>query len=155
MELSKERIIESIKRDTLKRNKKLNKLISLINNIRGGKIISIDGKWGCGKTVFLKQFQLLNEEKIDGIQDIDKETIKKYQDEYIVYYYNAWQNDYHESPLLSLIYNIINDFPNQKNQIASGKPELPFDLKKAIKTITYDFIDIDKVKSFKDIAESM
>ena len=155
MELSNEKIVESIKDDSLKRNKKLNKLVSLINNIECGKIISVDGRWGCGKTVFLKQFQILNEEKIDGIQNIDEEEIKKYQENYVVYYYNAWQNDYHESPLLSLVYNLINDFPCEENQNASNKVEAPFNLKDAIKTITFDFIDIDKVKSFKDIAEKI
>ncbi len=155
MELSNEKIIESIKDDSLKRNKKINKLISLINNIECGKIISVDGRWGCGKTVFLKQFQILNYKKIDGIQNIDEEEIKKYQENYVVYYYNAWQNDYHESPLLSLVYNLINDFPCEENQNASNKVEAPFNLKDAIKTITFDFIDIDKVKSFKDIAEKI
>ncbi len=155
IEQSEERILESLKTNGLKRNIKLNNLIKLLNNIDCGKIISIDGKWGCGKTVFLKQLQMLNEKEVGDIEDIDKDYLKDFKNKYIIYYYNAWENDYHISPLLSLIYNLINDYPYIKNRTASNRIELPFNFKETIKTISSNFIDIDKVESFKDIASNI
>ena len=42
----------------------------------------------------------------------------KYREKYAVYYYNSWQNDNHESPLLSLLYNLIKFFLSHKRGIA-------------------------------------
>ena len=105
--LSTESIIESIKKDSLNRNAKISKFISLLNNIECNKIIAIDGRWGCGKTVFLKQIEIINKEDIQIYTNINNDDVKKFKEKYMVYYYNAWQNDYHTSPLLSLIYNFV------------------------------------------------
>lgn len=156
LKLTNESIEESLKKDGLNRNIKLNKLIEMLNNVAGNKIISIDGKWGCGKTIFLKQLEFINKNKVEAAElKMEAENIKKFNEAYFVYYYNAWENDFHTSPLLSLIYNLINDFPREKDHIASNKLELPFDLKEALKTISNNLVDINKVKSFKDIASEV
>ncbi len=155
IELSNDRITESLKNDTLKRNKRLSNLMKLLNNIECGKIIAIDGKWGCGKTVFIKQLQLLNEMDMEEISNINPDQLFNFKNKYSVYYYNAWENDHHDSPLLSLIYNLINDYPSEKAQIASYKTELPINFKEGLKTLTSNFIDIDKVESLEDITKNI
>ena len=155
MDLSEEEINDSLQKNLLKRNKKLNKLMDLLNNIECGKIISVDGKWGSGKTVFLKQLEFLNYSDCEKIADIEKDNLDKYRSVYTTFYYNAWENDYHNSPLLSLIYNLIDRFPQEANQVADDKIKMPFNINGAIKTLSYNFIDLDKVKSFKDIAEQI
>ena len=155
MDLSEEEINDSLQKNLLKRNKKLNKLMDLLNNIECGKIISVDGKWGSGKTVFLKQLEFLNYSNCEKIADIEKDNLDKYRSVYTTFYYNAWENDYHNSPLLSLIYNLIDRFQQEANQVAADKIKIPFNINGAIKTLSYNFIDLDKVKSFKDIAEQI
>lgn len=63
LEINDKNIIESIKNNYIRRNSKLNKLIEILNVQDTNKVIAIDGKWGCGKTVFVKQLQMLNEKK--------------------------------------------------------------------------------------------
>ena len=44
LELTKENIKYSIEKDLIDRNRKLNKLIELLNGINGNKIISLNGR---------------------------------------------------------------------------------------------------------------
>ena len=59
----------TIEKDGLGRNKKLFKLVSLLNGIDGNYIISLNGKWGTGKTFFLKQLEYINKNKV--INDVN------------------------------------------------------------------------------------
>lgn len=153
LEITNDNIKESIETDILGRNAKLNKLMELLNGINNNKIISIDGKWGCGKSVFLKQLEYINKNDIQFNNKFN--NLEDFKEKYVVFYYNAWENDFHNSPLLSLIYNLINDFPKEKSQTASGKIELPFDLTECLKTISHDFINLDKVKSYEDLTKEI
>ncbi len=150
LEINNTSIKESIERDTLNRNYKLNKLIELLNTIENNKIISINGEWGCGKTFFLKQLEYINKNDFTN-EKLISENIDKFKEIYEVYYYNAWENDQHTSPLLSLIYNLINDYGIKESEVATGKMTKAFDLVGLLKRITYDFIDLEKVTSYEDI----
>lgn len=153
LEITSDNIKESIEKDILGRNYKLNKLMELLNAIKNNKIISIDGKWGCGKSVFLKQLEYINKNEIQLNKKFN--NLEDFKEKYVVLYYNAWENDFHNSPLLSLIYNLINDFPKEKSQTASGKIELPFDLIKCLKTISHDFINLDKITSYENLTKEI
>ena len=160
MDIDKETILDSIKKDYLKRNSKLNKFIDIINSIDEKRVLVLDGQWGTGKTIFVHQIIAINENNIEDFVDSNKnifmtETINIFKDKYVPYYYNAWENDLHESPLLSLIYNLINDFPTEKKQTANGKIQLPFNLKELLKTISGNAIDLEKVESFEDITSEI
>ena len=155
LEMTQENLKYSIENDTLDRNCKLNKLIELLNGINGNKIISIDGKWGCGKTFFLKQLEYINKNDFVLKEKFNEVNIKLFKEKYEVYYYNAWENDMHSSPLLSLIYNLINDYPKEKNQTASGKVESPFDVIEGLKTVSQNFINLDKIKTYKDLTQEI
>ena len=92
----------------LGRNEYVIGLIKWINRENGNIILSLEGDWGSGKTFLLKELELLykdnsiiNEWKnrnID-ISDIILNDAK-------VFYYNAWENDGAENPLLNLVYNL-------------------------------------------------
>ena len=155
LEMNQENLKYSIENDTLDRNCKLNKLIELLNGVKGNKIISIDGKWGCGKTFFLRQLEYINKNAFVLKDKFNEENIKIFKEKYEVYYYNAWENDMHSSPLLSLIYNLINDFPKEKDQTASGKVESPFDVVEGLKTVSQNFINLEKVKTYKDLTQEI
>ena len=61
----------------------------------------------------------------------------------------------HNIPLLSLIYNLINDHQSIRKRTASGEIELPINIKGALNTISKGIIDIDKVKSYEDLVEEI
>ena len=82
--------------------------------------IAIDGRWGSGKTFFVKQCALLlsstnslsylNQEMKEKVYDSinDKDFIENLADnKFLAVYYDAWKNDTEEDPVLSLIYEII------------------------------------------------
>jgi len=153
MQLTEDNLTNSIEKDYLGRNKKLDKLITILNSLNSNIVISIDGNWGTGKTIFVKQLELIN--KKGNLNALNEDSVKKFINDYSVFYYNAWENDMHDSPLLSLIYNLINNYPKEKKQTTNSKVQLPFNLKELLKSISGNLIDPDKVISFEDITKEI
>lgn len=160
-DINDDNLLVCLKNNKLGRNSRINNLLKLINILKRNTIISIDGQWGCGKTVFVKQIELINKKYYtDNINlakqsSLDEETIKTFNENHIVYYYNAWENDNHLDPLKSIIYKIINDYPNEKNQTIDGNIQIPLNFKNFLKTTTNDLFDIDKVVSYKDLVKKI
>lgn len=121
-----ENIKDTFLKDTLKRNEYLYRFITLLQSIDDMNCsIALDGKWGSGKTFFIKQAKLL----LDVLNPyIEKDNIsEQLKDDYskilekctshklsnanlqLPVYYNAWENDNSEDPITSLIYSIAND----------------------------------------------
>jgi nucleoside-triphosphatase THEP1 len=152
-----EEILSTINSNVLFRNAKLNILMDLINKINNNITISVDGRWGSGKTVFVKQLQFItkNASKISGDTGIEPEILNDFKDKNIVFYYNAWENDFHTSPLLSIMYKILNDYPEEKNQISEENSKFPVDIIEGIKTISHNFIKFDNIKSYSDIVDEI
>ncbi len=115
-----ENVANTFLNDTLKRNNYLYKFYELLNNIDSCFSICLDGAWGCGKTFFVKQayFLLMSINPCIDIQEENERNIlikikgefeKKYQNIPTIHYpiyYDAWDNDNVEDPILSLIYSI-------------------------------------------------
>ena len=166
LEPNDENLKETIEKNFLERNSKLVILSKLLANVKENLTISVDGKWGSGKTFFIKQFKYL----VDHIEDYkddriingtNKQSFKKLHETNLVVYYNAWENDMHTNPLESLIYNILNEYPKMKNQMVNFK-----DFKKLFKSFCRDFLysvsgelfdinNFDQINSFDDLAKSM
>lgn len=144
-----------LRNNELLRNKNINTIIQIINKISNNIIISIDGKWGTGKTVLVKQLAfLINSSKSQEYSEIDIDELKKIQNECLVVYYNAWANDFHENALSSIMYKIINDFPNQKETIC-GDNINPISIVDFVKNISKDGIDFSKIKSLSDLVRNI
>ena len=93
----------------------------ILNSIEDSCSIAIDGRWGSGKTFFVHQVKMFldaNNDFLHGMNEEDKESIisewkllhKNCEPEYqaqISVYYDAWENDNDEDPVLSLIYTIL------------------------------------------------
>lgn len=115
-----ENVANTFLNDTLKRNNYLYKFYELLNNIDSCFSICMDGAWGCGKTFFVKQayFLLMSINPCIDIQEENERNIlikikgefeKKYQNIPTIHYpiyYDAWDNDNAEDPILSLVYAI-------------------------------------------------
>ena len=104
-----------LENDYIDRNRYLNGLINILNGLEESKIIALDGDWGSGKTFFLKSLKYLMENEITKINNIDNVLLEKLKQEYMVFYYNAWENDDASSAMLSLIYKLVNDSLKESN----------------------------------------
>ena len=156
-------IKETLEKNSLGRNSKLTQMAKLLNNFDENTILSIDGDWGVGKTFFIKQFLYLNnkENASHNFNDIDKEEFSKYDEKYFSIYYNAWENDNHTSPIKSLIFNILNEFPKYQDELSN-----PNEIFGSVKPLLKNIIDklsggiinkecFENLKSFSDLAEEI
>lgn len=121
---TEDNLIESYSNNSLDRNKYIEQFYKMLtSNTSNFSTISLDGKWGSGKTFFIKHTQLLmsvklyEERKADftsifGKYDDEKYSTIKYkvsnldQCEVFPFYYDAWDNDSDPFPVLSILYSI-------------------------------------------------
>jgi hypothetical protein len=77
--------------DKLKRKKSVDHFIRLLGNVKPPFTFSLNGKWGSGKTIFLKM--------------LEKELLKRAKEEKIrgVHYLNIWESDFLHDPMSALI----------------------------------------------------
>ena len=111
-------IIATLKENIFGRNTELGYFLELLNHFEDAYSIAIDGKWGSGKTFFVKQAKLALEtcnvsismdgEQRTSIKEMLSSVIKvgELQPQYPIYY-DAWEHDSDIDPILSLIYSII------------------------------------------------
>lgn len=131
---TEDNLIQALRKDLLKRNKDLVRFYDLILAQEGACSIAIDGRWGSGKTFFVKQSMLLINAK-NPMSDMDEEKkaniiyalpfqqeAEEVPENYdVAVYYDAWENDNDTDPVLSLVYEIIKqlgiiyDFENNSN----------------------------------------
>lgn len=117
---TEENLIHTLNKDLLKRNKDLVHFYDLLLAQEGTSSIAIDGRWGSGKTFFVKHSMLLINAKnpMSDMDDEKKASIvyalpfpEKSEDvpeNYnVAVYYDAWENDNDTDPVLSLVYEII------------------------------------------------
>lgn len=117
-DLSYEEIGSLIVRDPIRRNEELQEAIKFIDSIDGNASIFLDADWGSGKTVFVKQLEMilwqLNSEKDDIDIENKDEIINKIKsefsieskDNYLPVYYSAWANDCYDDPLATIVSEI-------------------------------------------------
>lgn len=79
--------------DKLERKKIAKRLTAIIEDQEAPFVISLDGRWGTGKTFLLKRWQAQLEE-----------------DEFQAIYFNAWEDDFCDDPLLAIIGQLSEHF---------------------------------------------
>lgn len=117
---TEENLKRTYREDSIGRNNSLFHFIRLLNTIESGFSIALDGHWGSGKTFFVKQAKMVleaNNEFTETMSLEAKQQIKEKQysffdeDETLIpqvcVYYDAWENDSDEDPILSLVYTIM------------------------------------------------
>lgn len=123
-----ENLIFTIQEDALDRNADLNSFCQLLSHLNLMNSIALDGRWGSGKTFFVKQCALLINAK-NSLSNIDKdiaEYILKVTKEssffegltdnnLLAVYFDAWENDSNEDPVLALIYRIVQQLDLKTN----------------------------------------
>lgn len=120
IEPTNENILKTFEQDALGRNKDLFSFVHMLNSIDGNCAISLDAPWGAGKTFFVKQVKMVLDalnENIDKAHTEDDDRIKTVWDKamenkdveiqpFVSVYYDAWQNDNDNDPIISLVYSI-------------------------------------------------
>lgn len=115
-----ENVLSTYLSDSIGRNKDIFHFVNILNSLEGSYSISLDGKWGSGKTFFVKQTKMVLEANNDFVESMlpeRKRQIKEKQysffrpDETLIpqvcVYYDAWENDSDSDPILSLVYTIM------------------------------------------------
>jgi len=111
---TEEILVQLMVENSIDRNDDLKAFLSMLDSIQGGYSFVIDGKWGDGKTFFIKQAILLLEylnTRLEGKGESAKPLfgnsrpfVELSKDGlFLPVYYNAWQNDIYGDPLFTLV----------------------------------------------------
>ncbi len=128
VEPTTDNLADSIINDKFKRNSDEIRFLKYLKELEGPYTVALDGKWGTGKTFYVKEANLImnylwkknaedNDSKVcdelppdignqlkNKLDEISQDIIDLKQ--YGIYY-DAWKNDYQSNPLYSLILTII------------------------------------------------
>ncbi len=114
---TEENVLKLLKRNPIGRTEDVLRFVELLSNMEDACYsIALNGEWGSGKTFFIKQAQLILDAQNpqSSIPEKTRNEVKRIiqnrlsvPDSYTSVYYDAWANDNHEDPLLSLIYEVI------------------------------------------------
>jgi len=116
-----ENLLDTFLKDCISRNIDVFRLIDILNAVDDCCSMAVDGNWGCGKTFFVKQVKMIMDAHNKFITNGDETARKKIIQKHLQYrsideleqvpqicvYYDAWENDNDEDPMLSLVYNIM------------------------------------------------
>jgi len=127
--------------DKLERKKCTDALTNLVQNTLGPLVVSINGGWGTGKTVFLKMWKQV-------LQNSGFTTI----------YFNAWQDDYCHDPLVALIGQIWSELKDSdvkeiaKSVKECAAPVFRATIFNAVRTMSAGIVDLNE-NQLKSISE--
>lgn len=142
---------EGFYRDILDRKNFGERLTNLVSNTNDALVISLDGKWGEGKTTFVKMWQgLLSESNIHSI------------------YFDAFANDYVDDAFISIV-SAITSYADENIEIDSkekveelknkakdvGGKFLSWTAKVGIKAATLGAIKDSEIEELKDIKNDL
>ncbi len=115
---SEENIITALNKNILNRNKDLVCFYDLLLAQETSGTIAIDGRWGSGKTFFVKQSNLVinalnpasemdEEKRMEILSNLPfKKTDEEHENFDLAIYYDAWKNDNDTDPVMSIVYEI-------------------------------------------------
>lgn len=128
----------------------ITKIIQSCTTARTPTTFSLEGEWGKGKTWIIEKIA----DALEG-HDLTKEASKKVaaqSQEYLVFRYNAWEQDYYTEPLLAILITLINQLNKYLllENIVKGEITALYELSKdvlenALRTISKRVIGIDVV----------
>src|SRR5258708_5931127 len=139
---------DPFKDDLLDRKKHVEALTDFLNSLTEPFVLAIDSPFGTGKSTFLKM--LLQHLRNQGSHCL---------------FFNAWENDFTESALVSLIGEVGSEI--EKLKLGEKNPKVQEFFKKtknvgaallkaalpaAVKAVTYNLLDVTQIKeSMKDV----
>ena len=121
-EATVENVLASIKENKYNRTQDVIDFIMALEQIEENMFISLDAKWGAGKTFYVRQIeQALNyltkkakeldiEENVEAAFSSSRLSEINLDHTYLPIYYNAWLYDNHADPLMSLMLLITKEY---------------------------------------------
>lgn len=113
---TEENIKKSLLNNTSGRNQGIANFIKNLEMIDKNAVIALDDSWGNGKTFFVKQLKLvlqkynLSTDDANEITQCMKPYLEGYHSfNYLPIYYDAWCNDSDNDPVLSMVYNMLQE----------------------------------------------
>ncbi|MDY3782149.1 MAG: P-loop NTPase fold protein [Candidatus Faecousia sp.] len=113
-------LMRTFSEDTIGRNSDISHFVRMLNAVEDSCAIALEGNWGCGKTFFVKQVKFVLDAynaHTQAMENADRKqiqtTFSKYYKEdaepcpQVCVYYDAWENDNDDDPILSLVYMIL------------------------------------------------
>ena len=140
-----------MQKDYLSRQPYIDLLKSIIlnqSNNPKGYSFAIDGEWGSGKS------WILNE--------LESQLTTENKNKYLIFHYNAWENDFYDEPLVAILSVIISEIEKiyKKEQMIDGiNAELAATALFLLKNLAISFVN-NKVKDktgidFKDVVDDL
>ena len=154
LEPTEKNIIDTFVKNSIGRNNSLLKFIEMLNYQDDSYSIALDGRWGSGKTFFVKQCKLvldcLNDENQCTYKDqilnvVSQDEIPKLKKiNFKTVYFDAWKNDSDLDPIVSLSKSIATTAFSIKTKAKSLAIEAG---KNLVETATKEIakIDIDSI----------
>lgn len=116
-----ENLLNTFTNDTIGRNSDVIHFVDILDSAEDNCAIALEGKWGSGKTFFVKQTKMVLDAHNDFLSNTCEEDRKKIKDlrasfyrnsapelqPQVCVYYDAWENDNDDDPILSLVYTIL------------------------------------------------
>ena len=118
---TEENLIDCLCGNIVNRNIGIRYFYRILQSESGFRSIAIDGKWGSGKTFFVRQTQIVinalnessnmdEEKRTKVISSIPFSEEEKAPNHSVAIYFDAWKYDNDAEPILSLIYEITKQF---------------------------------------------
>ena len=155
-ELTDEQIKEHLRNNTIMRNYQLSTLVKLLNSLKENTVLAIDGAWGSGKTVFVKQLLMLSDDTIQdyGHNTLDENAINLLREKQKTFYFNAWEYDYLGDALSAMLLKLIADDDESLNTASIKKALSMITMSAGLKNLTHDFIDVDNDTKKADLVKA-
>lgn len=156
-ELTDEQILKHLRNNTILRNNQLSMLVKLLNSLKENTVLAIDGAWGSGKTVFVKQLLMLSDDTIQdyGHNTLDEAAINLLRKKQKTFYFNAWEYDYLGDALSAMLLKLIADDDESLNTASIKKALSMVSMSAGLKNLTHDFIDIDNKTRKSDLVKAV
>jgi len=153
-ELNDAALLETLISNAIGRNQQLDTFMGLLNSINKNAVLTIDGGWGSGKTIFVRQLNFLSTLDSTDVSKLNLTSLETFQEKYTTYYFNAWENDFHEDPLQSILFNLINDLWGVRERTADSLTQISSGLLDSlIKTTSMGLIDTAHIRDAKNITQ--
>lgn len=116
-----ENLLELMRKDSISRNKDVISFVTLLSSLDKNISIGLNGAWGSGKTFFVKQTKMIldafnefvqsesakDRTELKSIWKTNKAEGTDEPQSQVVVYYDCWESDTDEDPILSLVYAIV------------------------------------------------
>lgn len=138
-EPTSENIVQALKDDKLMRLADICAFVNLLAQLPGNYVMTVNGRWGSGKTFFVKEAQMIIEGTYGDDSDIrsalESNNVDAQSKNLATVYYDAWLHDGDEDPLASILDSLLRDERIQKDFFSPDKKGLKQAVQECLKAI--------------------